>query len=516
MTVTAIPGAISSTRYVNIISGVGANSVIPARQLIGRLFTDNGLLPPQRYKQFSSAAEVGAYFGLSSNEYLRALFYFTWVSKNITQANLISFARWVDEAVAGVIYGIQAAYVLSTFTAVTSGSLNLTIGGTTFQLTGINLSAASSLSVVASDIQTAIQAHTAGGTDWTSATVQYVASPTQGGSPQFVLTGGVVGAEAMGIAAATAGTDLGPLLGFLGAGAIVGQGSAIETITQTLTTSANLSNNFGSFLFMPSLNTTQITQAAEWNASQNNLYQFMVPVTSADYATVEAAIAELGGCGMTLSPIAGQYPEMIPMIVLAATNFNAVNGVQGYMFQNNFAVTPSVTTDLLADTYDAALVNYYGQTQSAGQFIQFYQRGVLTGPSTSPQFMNFYANEQWLKATASAALLTLLLSLSEVAANTQGQGQLTATMQGVIDQALTNGTISVGNILSTAQQLFITQVTGDPKAWYQVQTIGYWFNVTFQEVVNSNSGLEEWQALYTLVYAKNNQISSVQGTDILI
>jgi hypothetical protein len=320
----------------------------------------------------------------------------------------------------------------------------------------------------------------------------------------------------MGIAAATAGTDLGPLLGFLGAGAIVGQGSAVETITQTLTTSANLSNNFGSFLFMPSLNTTQVTQAAEWNASQNNLYQFMVPVTSADYATIAAAIAAYGGCGMTLSPISGQYPEMIPMIVLAATNFNAVNGVQGYMFQNNFSVTPSVTKDLLADTYDAALVNYYGQTQSAGQFIQFYQRGVLTGPSTSPQFMNFYANEQWLKATASAALLTLLLSLSEVAANTQGQGQLTATMQGVIDQALTNGTISVGNVLSTAQQLFITQVTGDPKAWYQVQTIGYWFSVTFQEVVNSNSGLEEWQALYTLVYAKNNQISSVQGTDILI
>jgi hypothetical protein len=108
MTVAAVPGAISSSRYVNIVSGVGANSVIPARQLIGRLFTDNALLPPQSYKQFSSAAEVGAYFGLSSNEYLRALFYFTWVSKNITQANLISFARWVDEAVAGVIYGIQA------------------------------------------------------------------------------------------------------------------------------------------------------------------------------------------------------------------------------------------------------------------------------------------------------------------------------------------------------------------------------------------------------------------------
>lgn len=466
--------------------------------------------------QFSSAAAVGAYFGLSSNEYLRALFYFSWISKNITQPNLISFARWVDAAQAGVIYGIQASYSLSTFSAVTSGSLNLTIGGTTFQLTGINLSSAGSLSAVASDIQTAIQAHSAGGTDWTSATVQYVASPTQGGSPQFVLTGGVVGPEAMAIAAATAGTDLGPLLGWEGAGVIIGQGSAVETVTQTLTTTANLSNNFGSFLFMPALNTSQITQAAEWNYSQNNFYMFLVPVTSVNYETIAAAIQNYGGNGMTLSPLSGQYPEMIPMMVLAATNFNAVNGVQGYMFQNNFAVTPSVTTDSLANIYDAALVNYVGQTQSAGQFISFYQRGVLTGPTTSPQFMNFYANEQWLKSAATAALLTLLLSLTEIAANKQGNAQLTATMQTVIDQALKNGTISVGNTLSSAQQLFITQVTGDPKAWYQVQTIGYWFSVAFQEVVNPNSGLEEWAAVYTLVYAKNNQISSVQGTDILI
>ena len=52
--------------------------------------------------------------------------------------------------------------------------------------------------------------------------------------------------------------------------------------------------------------------------------------------------------------------------------------------------------------------------------------------------MNFYANEQWLKSAATAALLTLLLSLTEIAANKQGNAQLTATMQTVIDQALKN------------------------------------------------------------------------------
>ena len=119
---------------------------------------------------------------------------------------------------------------------------------------------------MASDIQTAIQAHTAGGADWTSATVAYVASPTQGGQPQFVLTGGVAGPEAVAIAAAASGTDLGPLLGWLNAGAIVGQGSAVETITATLNNTVNVSNNFGSLLFMPyntTLNTSQVTQFAQ-------------------------------------------------------------------------------------------------------------------------------------------------------------------------------------------------------------------------------------------------------------
>ena len=229
--------SIPQTEYVNIVSGEGAALTVPVRLLIGRLMTDNVLVPPQTVKQFSGGdylTQVSAYFGDTSQEFLRAQYYASWISKDIQIAPAISFGRWVDEAQAGVIYGAQAAYALGTFTAVTSGSLNLTIGATNATLTGINLSGAGSLTAVASDIQTAIQAHTAGGADWTSATVAYVASPTQGGQPQFVLTGGVAGPEAVAIAAAASGTDLGPLLGWLNAGAIVGQGSAVETITATL------------------------------------------------------------------------------------------------------------------------------------------------------------------------------------------------------------------------------------------------------------------------------------------
>lgn len=505
--------AISFTRYVDIVSGVGAAESVKERELITRIMTDNVLVPPQSLVEFTSASEVGAYFGLSSVEYLRAAFYFAWVSKNITQASKISFARWVDTAQAGIIYGVQAAYTLGTFTAVSSGSLNLTIGATNFTLTGINLSAAGSLSVVASDIQTAIRAHSAGGADWTSATVAYVASPTQGGQPQFTLTGGVTGPEAMAIAAAASGTDLGPLLGWLAAGAIVGQGSAVETITQTLTNTAAASNNFGSFLFMPSLNTSQIIEAATWNDGQNVLFQYLIPVTAANAATISGDIINLAGCAMTLSPISTEYPEQIPGMILAATDYTARNSVQNYMFQI-FAVTPSVTTDSLADTYDALSVNYYGQTQTAGQLIQFYQRGVLTGEAQDPIDQNVYGNEQWFKDAIGSQIMQLLLALAQVPANTTGQAQLLSVIQSVINQAIFNGTVSVGKTLDITQQLYITNATGSNKAWQQVQTIGYWVNVVIVPYVEDS--VTRYKAVYTLIYSKDDVIRFVQGSDILI
>jgi hypothetical protein len=512
--------AIPQTAYVNITSGEGAATAVPVRQLIARLMTDNILVPPQTQKTFSGGdwlQQVEDYFGSGSNEYLRAEYYGSWVSKDVQQAPGISFGRWVDTAVPGYIFGAQQTFTLATLTAVTSGHLNLTIGETTHELTGINLSAAGSLAAVATDITTAIQAYSAGGTDWTSAVVSYVAAPTQGGLPQFVLTGGVTGAEAIGIAAAASGTDLGPLLGLLSATAIIAQGSAVETITTTLNNTANASNNFGSLLFLPALNTSQITQFAEWVNSQNVLYMGMVPVTAANAATIEAAISVYGGMAMTLSPLADDYPEMIPMAVLAATNYNDANSVQNYMFQTNFPSTPSVADANDKATYDNLGVNYYGQTQSAGDLINFYQTGVLTGPTSLPTDQNTYANEMWLKDASAAALLTLLLSLAEVSADAEGVSQILAILGGVIQQALSNGTIVIrglANPFDVDEQLYIQQITNSPTAAAKVQTGGYWVTcVIVPEVVD---GVTKYFANYTLVYAQDNVIRFIQGNDVLV
>lgn len=500
--------AISFTRYVDITSGVGAGAAVRERELIGRLFTDNNLLPTASFIEFESADEVGTYFNTTSEEYLRAVFYFGWISKNITSPQKISYARWVDTAVGSMIFGHPATYVLSTFTAITTGALNLTVGGHTHTLTAIDLSSAASLAAVAADMQTAIRAYSAGGAAWTAATVTYDAT-----RKSFNFVSGTTGTDVISVAVAGSGTDLAGPLGWL-TGAILSNGSGVESITDTLTASAAASNNFGSFLFTPTLTTDQITEAATWNNGQNNLFQYMVPGTSSTAAAISAAIFNLAGNAMTLAPLSTEYPEQAPMMMLAATDYTKRKSVQNYMYQI-FALTPSVTNDADADTYDALRFNYYGQTQTAGQFIQFYQRGTLTGLPVNPVDQNVYANEQWLKDAIGSQILTLLLALSQVPANSYGRSQLLSTIQSVIDQAIFNGTISVGKPLSNAQKLYVTNATGSDTAWQQVQTIGYWLDCVIESFVTEDNRVE-WKAVYTLIYSKDDVIRKVEGSDVLI
>jgi hypothetical protein len=202
------------------------------------------------------------------------------------------------------------------------------------------------------------------------------------------------------------------------------------------------------------------------------------------------------------------------MMILAATDYTRVNAVQNYMYQQ-FALTPTVTTTAESDRLDGLRVNYYGRTQTAGQQIDFYQRGTLMGLATDPIDMNVYANEQWLKDSAGAEIMTLLLALSEVSANSQGRGEVLTTLQGTIDQALNNGVISIGKALTTIQKLYITNASGSADAWHQVQSIGYWVDCVIQSYVTVDDRTE-YKAVYLLIYAKDDAIRKVEGTHTLI
>lgn len=501
--------AIDLSRYIQITSGVGAGANVGTRQLNGMLITDNPLVPTSTFLSFDSADEVLDYFGSDSEEYDRAVFYFGWISKNITAPQSLNFWFWNEDAdTASLVYGNTSTKSLATFQAISTGDFTMELGGYSSHVTGINCSAASSLSAVATIVQTAIRAVTSGGAAWTGATVSY--DSTRG---SFNLESGDTGADVIEITAGSV-TDIASPLGWL-TGAILSNGSDAQAVEEMLAELNNTNNNFGSFAFVPTLSQDDIVSAAEWNDSlpSNIQYMYTLPVSASNASAISAALVDIGGCTATLSPLADEYPEMVPMMILSATDYTRRNSTQNYMFQQ-FSLTASVTTDTDADTYDDLRVNYYGQTQTAGQQLAFYQRGFMFGLATDPSDQNIYANEIWFKAACSSQLMTLLLSLAKISANSTGKSQIMAILQSVIDTALFNGTISVGKPLSTTQKLYITNATGDANAWQQVQSLGYWVDCVIESYVEND--VTQWKAVYTIIYSKDDVIRKIEGTDILI
>lgn len=509
--------AIRFEKYVDIVSGVLGGAQVALRELIGRVFTTNPLVPTNSQLEFTDADQVLEFFGQTSEEYTRAQFYFRFISKLLFKPNKISFAHWAEVASVPLIFGDKSTKVLATFQAINNGQFILVIGGTSYEVINCDFTGAASLADCATVLQTRIQAQGAD-SQFTAATVVYDA--TRGA---FNLTaGGPAGDATINTGPGTGGTDIIGLIGWVNPGslitttsAIFSDGSDAQTVTEVLTESAEASNNFGSFCFNTDTNPltlAQATEAAQFAAAQDIKFMYMLAVAEADIGAWQAALANFGGVGIEVVDPNGSYAEMLPMAILASTRYDKENSVQNYMYQQHPDLTPSVDETSVSDVYDAINVNYYGVTQQAGQLVSFFQRGKLQGTAQDPAAMNVFANEIWLKDAAGVAILNKQLNLPRISANKRGRALIINTLQnGPVEQALLNGTISPGKELTDDQKEVINTLTNDELAWQQVETVGYWIDA---EIVNTGPG--EFAADYLLVYSKDDVINKVNGRHALI
>lgn len=504
--------AISQSRYVLITSGVGGAAAAGRRDLIARMMTTNTKAPTKGVLEFGGGAaaalkNVGIHFGTSSAEYAFASKYFGWVSKDARQADKISFARYTPTATAPQLISTQDAPALSALAAITDGSMKLSMGGVSYELTGLDFSAATSLADVATVLETAIQANTTGGALWTAATVSF-------SNGSFILTGGAEGSAAIVPAEdAASGTSVKDLIGWsIAANPIVSVGTAAETLTEALDRIANTSNNFGSFTFAESLSADQVSEVASWTSAQNVSYLYSQHCTSSNYSDMYDACKGKNGACLTLGESADNA-QFMPMTIGACINYSRPAAATNFMFNQFNAETPTVTTDADADKYDAKKINYLGATQQAGKNIAFYQRGVLQGDISD---IGVYWNEMWLKDAFATEFMNLLIALKQLPANADGSNTARGVMGTVIEEAKMNGTIQAGKTLNATQKAYITSLTADEDAWREVQVNGCWLDVKVQEYQNSQSGLTEYKIDYTLIYGKGDSIRKVTGSDVLI
>lgn len=502
---------ISQSKYVAITSGIGGASAASRKDLGLRLFTTNALFPLNTIVEFTSAADVANYAGATSQEAKIAAAYFGWVSKSVNSPRLISFMGSNLNATAPVLRSTQTLGDLATFTAITAGSLVLSMGGTSYTVSGLDFSAATSYADVAQIVETGVQGNTAGGTLWTSATVTFNAETSS-----FILTGGETGDNVITYAsAASSGTDISALIGWSEAtNPILSSGTVASSLTDILNTSVELSDNFASYSFIgATIDATAINEIGAWNDAQNFLYMYCGDVDSS-YDTIIEAAAGHQGMAINYNPNLGNntyLPAFImPATIFAATNYENLNGTVNYMYQQFPNQAIAVDTNTLSSTLDQLHINYNGQTQKAGTKIDFYQDGYLADGTD----MAVYANEIWLKDAMITEILNLEIAVEKIPANVDGLAMIEAVLQGVIDEALNNGVIMPGKELTNTQKAYITQLTGDNKAWQTVQLNGYVLSVVLsQKVIN---GATKYIADYTLIYSKGDSIRKVEGRHILI
>jgi hypothetical protein len=512
---------ISFKKYVDITSGVAAQSQIAARSFCGRIFTPNPMVSSDALIEATDADSVGAYFGTSSEEYKRAVKYFSFISKLTRRAKVLQFARWQREAnPVGIYGGANKAATLTAIKAVTAGVIHFSFGGTEVSVSGVSFAAATSLADVASELQTALRANAA--VELVTATVTY--DPV-GARFDFAGSSTATTAESISIIpeTTTPANDIATLLGWQTTqGAAYVAASPVVTPVATLIASVQQNNNFGTFLFVSNGGTaialSDAVALAQQNETYNVQYKFEYGVDDTNYQAAAAALGGIGGTVIIYSKAsqAAEYHDMMDMIIEAATDFTQRNGTTGYMYVQFDGQTPSVSDDGVAGIMDGLAINYYGQTQVNGTMLSFYQDGVMMGGATDPRDSNVYANEQWLKAFAGTSFMSLQLAVAKLSANTNGRGLVLGKMtKEIIPAAQLNGTFSVGKPLTVDQQLFITELTGDDNAWQQVQNNGYWYDVELSSYVGAGN-ITRWQATYSLVYSKDDLIRKVVGSHTLI
>lgn len=499
---------ISQNKYIDVTTYAVTENELNRKSMVTRIFTTNELIPNNTIAVFYSADAVKTYFGATSDEYKFAKKYFDYIQNSSSASKEISFARYTTAAVAAQVIATKQSATLDQFKAVTAGSLHISINGVGTDLTDIDLSGCADLSAVATALQTAVRAYTAGEAAFTAAVVAY--DSTKG---IFKLTSGIAGDCSIEAASAAAsGTDLSSMLKWNTENKpIISDGVNARTLTQFLDNDSQLSNNFGSFAFFGITQQADIVEIAQWNHNKNAQYMYSLSVNATNYEAIQAAVKDFDGCALTYD-IHNDMAYYMPMVLMAITDYDETDGVINYMFKKFPNDLPSVVDDETSDMLDNLRINYLGSTSQSNSTLSFYQPGYLQG---SIPDMAVYANEIWLKDYVVTEGLQLLINKKRVPANNNGKNMFIAVLQDAANKALNNGTIDPGKTLTASEIAYVTSLSeGSINAYKNVEQNGYWYNVDIIKEVVGNTYKNVLK--YMLIYTKGESIRKIEGSHILV
>ena len=428
---------------------------------VGTFLSKNAALPTATAVPFYSQKAVGEYFGTASNEYVLAGNYFLADSDSSKKPDVLWFYRYVDAATAAFLRGM-AVGSLDSLKTITEGSFKITVDGTEISVTGLDFSSQTSYSGIASVIQTKLASGLAGTTcTWDSSFKAFViTSPTTGATSSITYA-----------TEASSGVDASQLIGL--ASGTLSQGSAVTSLTDTMSGCVNSNSNFWSFMPVWEETSAEALELAGWCNNQGVRFMYAMVDTSeaGKQANNQACLAYqvsdyFGVCSLYNTKALGAMTMGIGAAITPA-QFNG-RKTWAYKRQNGLAFTVNTETDapiLLANGY-----NFYGNYATASNQFKLFQNGQISG---NAKWLDTYYGQVFIRDGLQNAWLNAMISANTIPYNEAGYGVLRAAAMDTINTAVNAGFIREGVKMSEAQKAQVAQEAGldisgalETQGWY--------------------------------------------------
>lgn len=400
---------------------------------------------------------------LGGSEYNLATTYFNADVNKQKVPSAILLYRHVSSAVSAWLRGAEYTGTLQALKAITNGSITITIDGTLKEITGIDLSSATSLSSVADALGTAL-----------SATVTYNSSYNA-----FVIASATTGADSTITfpSVPASGTDISAVLGMYESdGAVISQGSAAMTLTSELNALVKKSQKF--VTIMPAFQETeeQALEIANWVNSFGTRFLYLfneesaVPTTGVDVACFMKTVADFYG-------ISGQYDDKGTCAfaggVIASIDWSRYNGRKTLAYKTSSSLSPVVTDEAVANNLLANGYNFYGSYGNASNDLNLFQNGQCSG---SARWIDTYCGQIYIADALQNAWVNILSNINTLPYNEDGYSMLRTAAQDPIVAAINCGVIRKGVSLSEAQKTQVMSEAGLDIS-EELSTMGYYLQI---------------------------------------
>jgi len=431
----------------------------------GVVLDSNDTIPSDTPLAFASATEVGEYFGTSSDEYKFAGTYFGGFDNSQVKPATLYFYRLNATASGAWVRGeaLNVKTALASIKQISSGTLSITIDAVDKEYTGIDLSACTSYSDVASAVQTATNG---------DLTLEFNSQFNA-----FIIKGVTVGATAT-LSVPTG--DVATALGFNAETAVISDGQSANTMTQSMENLVNGFTNFVTFTTLVEPTDAEALELAQWattNYTAGVLYLYVCWDSSKanfdpNNTSVISEQLQTENVGATCVCY-GLTMASFVMGVTASIAWDQANSTITYAFKHlsGFGADIDKTSD--ANALDAHKVNYMGNFATRNDNFILSHNGAMLGEW---DWIDTYINAVWLCNALQVQLMAMFETANRIPYNESGYAKIRANCKDIINRAINNGVIDLGVNISDAQKAELTTLLGADYS-DEIRNNGYYLQI---------------------------------------